>query len=83
MNLNGQARYWTWLDNSISEICQIRLDFVTTGLGLPTDTTGKCDNDNLVITPGVGSLAGANPPSLCGTLTGQHGTMYNDYTIEK
>merc|ERR1711944_353834 len=55
-----------------SEICQIRLDFVTTGLGLPTDTTGKCDNDNLVITPGVGSLAGANPPSLCGTLTGQH-----------
>lgn len=55
-----------------SEICQIRLDFVTAGLGQPTAATGACDGDNLVITPGVGSLAGANPPTLCGTLTGQH-----------
>jgi len=69
-----------------SEICQIRLDFVTTGLGQPTVTTGACDNDNLVITPGTGALAGANPPTLCGTLTGQHvyvdaGTGTNGATL--
>jgi len=69
-----------------SDICQIRLDFVTTGLGQPTSTTGKCDNDKLVITPGGGSLAGANPPELCGTLTGQHvyvdaGTGTNGATL--
>jgi len=58
-----------------SEICQIRLDFVTTGLGQPTSTTGACTagtTDTLTITPGAGSLAGADPPVLCGTLTGQH-----------
>jgi len=70
-----------------SEICQIRLDFVTTGLGQPTTTTGVCTaGDNLVITPGAGSLAGANPPTLCGTLTGQHlyvdaGTGTNGATL--
>jgi len=70
-----------------SEICQIRLDFVTTGLGQPTDGTGVCTaGDNLVITPGAGSLAGANPPTLCGTLTGQHlyvdaGTGTNGATL--
>jgi len=69
-----------------SDICQIRLDFVTTGLGQPTDTTGVCTaGDNLVITPGGGD-AGSNPPTLCGTLTGQHvyvdaGTGTNGATL--
>ena len=65
--------------NQFSEICQIRLDFVTTGLGQPTSTTGACTagtTDTLTITPGAGSLAGADPPVLCGTLTGQHGKTF-------
>jgi len=70
-----------------SDICQIRLDFVTTGLGQPAAATGLCTaGDRLVITPGSGSLAGANPPELCGTLTGQHvyvdaGTGTNGATL--
>jgi len=56
-----------------SDICQIRLDFVSTTLGQPSDTTGVCTaGDNLVITPGAGSLVGNEVPTLCGTLTGQH-----------
>jgi len=70
-----------------SEICQIRLDFVTTGLGQPTTGTGVCTaGDNLVITPGAGNLAGTIPPTLCGTLTDQHlyvdaGTGTNGATL--
>ena len=65
--------FWKYNLEFCLEICQIRLDFVTTGLGQPTTTTGVCTaGDNLEITPGAGSLAGANPPTLCGTLTGQH-----------
>jgi len=64
-----------------SDICHIRLDFVTTTIGQPVAATGVCTTgDNLVLTPGSGSLvAGAtaaltnvDPPILCGTLTGQH-----------
>jgi len=69
-----------------SDICQIRLDFVTTGLGQPNNGDGVCTaGDNLVITPGGGD-AGSNPPTLCGTLTGQHvyvdaGTGTNGATL--
>ena len=39
--------------------------------------TGLCTaGDNLVITPGAGSLAGNEVPTLCGTLTGQHGNLF-------
>ena len=65
--------FWKYNLKFYLEICQIRLDFVTTGLGQPAAATGICTaGDNLVITPGAGNLAGANPPTLCGTLTGQH-----------
>jgi len=57
-----------------SDICNIRLDFVSTNLGQPNTATGVCTaGDNLVITPGGGDLlTEAQPPTLCGTLTGQH-----------
>ena len=56
---------------------------MSTTLGQPADTTGVCtDGDNLIITPGGGRLVdtaatpnSATPPTLCGTLTGQHGKM--------
>jgi len=61
-----------------TDICQVRLDFLTTVLAQPplgttTTTGGVCGNsaaDGIVVTPGItqtGSL-----PVLCGTLTGQH-----------
>lgn len=59
-----------------SDICQIRLDFVSTTLAQPQPAAnaaqGDCDanTDSLTLTPGAG-----NPnfvPVLCGTLTGQH-----------
>ena len=70
----------------VPDICQIRLDFISTTIGQPADTTGSCaDGDNLVLTPGAGSLtngatatlANVDPPTLCGTLTGQHGIYLN------
>ena len=48
-----------------------------TVLGQPTSSSGACQGDNLVITPGgatTTSPSTASPPTLCGTLTGQHGT---------
>ena len=56
------------------DICQIRLDFVTTSIGQPSDTGVCTAGDNLVITPGAGDLMlQAGVPVLCGDLTGQHG----------
>jgi len=76
-----------------SDICHIRLDFVQTAIGQPVAATGVCTTgDNLVLTPGSGSLvagatnANVDPPTLCGTLTGQHvyldaGTGTNAATV--
>jgi hypothetical protein len=50
-----------------------RLDFVSFVIGNP-DATGLCPaTDRVAITsPGSGNGFNANPPVLCGTLTGSH-----------
>ena len=62
----------------LSDICQIRLDFTATSLQQPVATTGAtagdCSDTKLEITPGTSSGSIHNkPPTMCGTLTGQHG----------
>ena len=57
-----------------SEICQVRLDFLTLNLAQPTAATGDCttgDRDSITLD------AGGNDPNrvLCGDLTGQHGKL--------
>ena len=77
----GHTRSFKFVYNthfSLSDICQIRLDFVDTDLQQPASTTGttagECVNTILAITAGTSSSSiFNNPPSLCGTLTGQHG----------
>lgn len=49
-------------------ICQVRLDFEKLQLNDP-DVTGACKSDYLQVTGGV---SGANIPTMCGTLDGQH-----------
>jgi len=50
------------------DICQLRFDFQTfTGLTSETDTTPAC-TDSFA----VAGQTGNNPPSICGTNTGQH-----------
>eukprot|EP00095_Tigriopus_kingsejongensis_P003718 maker-scaffold617_size123379-snap-gene-0.17 protein:Tk03718 transcript:maker-scaffold617_size123379-snap-gene-0.17-mRNA-1 annotation:"hypothetical protein DAPPUDRAFT_313164" len=59
-----------------NDLCQIRLDFVTTTL--PLDGTvgmeGACGGagDALTVTSPASSSALAFPPPVCGTLNGQH-----------
>jgi len=63
-----------------SDICQIRLDFITTALGQPmaagnAANSGLCGNansDSIAFTPGIAGLPANSIPILCGTLTGQH-----------
>ena len=67
---------------SFEDICQIRLDFVDADLQQPASTTGttagECVDTILAITAGTSSSSiFNNPPSLCGTLTGQHGNFMN------
>merc|ERR1712029_115258 len=59
-----------------SDVCALRIDFEefemtaasTTASTATQLTKGNCDRDTLTIS----NPAGANPPLLCGTLTGQH-----------
>lgn len=56
-------------------ICQVRLDFKTT-TSLAQPTVAGCATDTLTITAeGTTTLTPSGIPVLCGTLTGQHGTM--------
>jgi len=56
-----------------TDICQIRLDFDNFVIGNPAGVTGNCPaTDRVTITSGSGSGPNANPPVLCGTLTGTH-----------
>jgi hypothetical protein len=50
------------------DICQIRLDFQTFVTSIPTADVGTCVTDNFVAT----GQSGRNPPTVCGSLTGQH-----------
>jgi hypothetical protein len=59
-----------------TDICQIRLDFVTSVLSQPPVATGLCGTDTLVILPGGGAGLQKAPPTTCGTISGQH--MYID-----
>lgn len=59
------------------DICQIRLDFTAVSLQQPvsgtSSTTADCSDTKLAITGGTSSNSiFSNPPTLCGTLTGQH-----------
>jgi len=59
------------------DICQIRLDFTAVSLQQPVSgtstTTADCSDTKLAITGGTSSNSiFSNPPTLCGTLTGQH-----------
>jgi len=59
------------------DICQIRLDFTSVTLQQPvsgtSSTTADCSDTKLDITGGTSSSSiFSNPPTLCGTLTGQH-----------
>ena len=57
----------------VLEICQVRLDFFKAVLQQPTSTTGSCTKTYTTITPGASGTTKYNtPPTLCGTLTGQH-----------
>jgi len=49
-------------------VCQIRLDFEDVTLTQPVLATGCTTVDRIAITAG----GGINPPSVCGTLDGQH-----------
>jgi len=52
-----------------SEICQVRLDFITTNLAQPVAATGVCTaQDFITVTAGGGETI----PTLCGDLSGQH-----------
>ena len=51
------------------EICQVRLDFITTNLAQPVAATGVCTaQDFITVTAGGGETI----PTLCGDLSGQH-----------
>ncbi|XP_059078469.1 uncharacterized protein LOC131876939 isoform X2 [Tigriopus californicus] len=59
--------------NRICEnLCQIRLDFET--LKTEVDATGACGTaaDAVAVTSPFSSTANGFPPTVCGTLTGQH-----------
>jgi len=57
-------------------LCQIRLDFVmlvTVGpIAAIGTTVGQCAADSVTVTGDVGMGAGASPPVVCGSLSGQH-----------
>lgn len=56
------------------DICNIRLDFTDVSLQQPA-AAGTCTNTILDITPGSTTSpvsVGQDPPTVCGTLTGQH-----------
>lgn len=58
-----------------SAICNIRLDFTDAKLEQPLSTSGVCTKTILDITPGSTTSpvsVGSDPPTVCGTLTGQH-----------
>jgi len=56
-----------------TEICQVRLDFFKAVLQQPASATGSCTSTYTAITPGASGVTAYNtPPTLCGTLTGQH-----------
>jgi len=56
-----------------TEICQVRLDFFKAVLQQPASTSGSCTKTYTTITPGASGTTKYNtPPTLCGTLTGQH-----------
>ena len=59
---------------STLDICQIRLDFNSlTTAGPPSQGTnvGACPTGGDIVA--ITSPSGANPPEICGQLTGQHG----------
>ena len=58
----------------LSDICQVRLDFLVANFAQPVAATGSCagdDRDRILLD------AGGNDPdrTLCGDLTGQHGIL--------
>ena len=57
---------------------------MSANLGQPTAATGAClAGDNLQIVPGGGDLLSeARVPTLCGTLTGQHGIYSSTLDIQ-
>lgn len=70
------ATYTYTITKCSTEICQIRLDFLTANLAQPDATTGQCTNrDTFAVTAG----GGGDIPTLCGELSGQH--MYFDAGI--
>ena len=58
----------------LSEICQIRLDFLVANFAQPVAATGSCagdDRDRILLDAG-----GDDPDrTLCGEITGQHGNL--------
>lgn len=69
-----------------SEICQIRLDFVTAVLAQPLPAGNANQGDCGGTTDTLGLVSGAgNPnviPALCGTLTGQHVYLEASRTVD-
>ena len=54
-----------------SDVCQIRLDFVTVDIGVPSQvaaSVGQCTGDSITVT----SPSGYAITPLCGTLSGTH-----------
>lgn len=76
VTVDGACTYT--INRCSSDICQVRLDFLTGVLAQPTDgANAVCDGanngDTLIITPGSTGVSFQNaPPALCGKLTGQH-----------
>ncbi|GLV43813.1 uncharacterized protein CBL_11607 [Carabus blaptoides fortunei] len=67
----GGTRCTMTVQRCNSDICQLRLDFLSLSLAQP-DGNGTCINDAMTITGGASII-----PPICGENTGQH--MYMDF----
>jgi len=56
-----------------SNVCQLRLDFVTMVLEQPDGNNSNCNTDQFIVT------GGSRVPAICGTNTGQH--LYVDTSL--
>ena len=60
-------------------ICQLRFDFDTLEIADPSSTTTQCATDTVAFD----SPSGYDPPTLCGTITGQHCKFHSELDLEQ
>ena len=64
------------------DVCQIRLDFVTVDIGVPSQvaaSVGQCTGDSITVT----SPSGYAITPLCGTLSGTHSRFKIFFIIQE